>query len=412
MPTDAVEHPALAESTVTARTLFVYLGCFWAALLIPDLGLRYKLNELGAGWADGRAVAQVSLHAKLAHQREHAGDYDLLFVGDSRTFTNLAPDLLDPELRTRSFNLGRMANWFPTQYPSYRDLAPRVPAGATVVWSIGHQNFRPIHAEINDAYPVGFGNAIDYLRWGYAPGAIGANVAGSVPGLRSFSARERLYGKIEAALGRPGPRFFLGSVGPITAQPDTTRPHDPPARDSAAITSRLAEERTRLKADPRVYSIQPLQTEEGRVASLEVLMHAGNYLRIELEPEYFRARQRAHAETLRPLAEPRFEASPEYWRTFVAIVDVFEKHGVRLIVNEFEEAPYQYDDPHNRELYRGFMREVRDYVEGRGIPFVRVDFSRLGNQHYFDYNHFNREGVRAFSSLFVPELSAALQRIR
>ena len=83
-----------------------------------------------------------TLLQKMRHFAEHRDEDDVVFVGDSRTYCAMHPDLLDPVLETRSINLARWAHWFPTQYPQFEELVPLVGDDTVVVWSIGHQNFR------------------------------------------------------------------------------------------------------------------------------------------------------------------------------------------------------------------------------------------------------------------------------
>ena len=46
---------------------------------------------------------------------------------------------IDPLLGTHSINLSYWAHWFPTQYPSFQDLVPRLASGATVNFRVGYR---------------------------------------------------------------------------------------------------------------------------------------------------------------------------------------------------------------------------------------------------------------------------------
>jgi hypothetical protein len=386
-------------TTLGWRRIALYLVCFYAALLVPDFMVRYTLNEVltsmdeVVSWRD-----KPGLHAKLDHYREHASRYDLLFVGDSRTYCAMAPDLLDPLLGTRSFNLSMFANWFPTQYASLQDLLPYVPDGTTIVWSIGHRNFRKVLDEVGLVYPIGLDNLPTYLAWGYPWPQIRANVLSQIPGLKVFVHRHQIRERVERVFAR---RLPSRNGTPATA----ARPSSAAVPAASWLPPPDADPATLLRAyqqAPGVLHVEPLY-DSGRVTSLAVYMRAGNYVRVELLPEFFREKQQEFAAELEPVKEPRYTPDPEYWQNFVAIVDLLQSRPIRLVVNEFEEAPYYYALPENRRVYRAFMAEVRAYLEARGIPFIRVDFDRLVDADYFDYNHLNSRGIERFNEMFVEE---------
>ena len=70
---------------------------------------------------------------KVARYRQRALQYDLLFVGDSRTYCAMHPEQIDPLLGTRSVNLAFWAHWFPSQYPAAQDILEAAPAGTCIV---------------------------------------------------------------------------------------------------------------------------------------------------------------------------------------------------------------------------------------------------------------------------------------
>jgi len=131
-------------------------------------------------------------------------------------------------------------------------------------------------------------------------------------------------------------------------------------------------------------------------------------LRIELDPSYFRAKQR-ELWLARKVddGEPEF-CDEEIWKTFVAIVDLFQEHKVRLVVCELEYAPFAYPSVAERSRCRGFMNQVRSYLENRGIAYIRVDWDRFTDADYFDSIHFNSNGVERFMLLVVEQLRPLL----
>jgi len=105
------------------------------------------------------------LPAKMNYYARAARDYDMVFLGDSRTFCDFHPEILDSVLGTHSFNLGHWTNWFPTQYAQANDLLRTMPSDTVVVWSIGFQNFS--FEPIQPAYPIGWRRLPGFLKRGY-----------------------------------------------------------------------------------------------------------------------------------------------------------------------------------------------------------------------------------------------------
>jgi hypothetical protein len=158
------------------------------------------------------------------------------------------------------------------------------------------------------------------------------------------------------------------------------------------------------QAHPESVLVRTVQ-DGAQVTSLEVYERGGNYVRVELEPQYFRERQRHVSTEADRLIGGRFSADPEYWQNFLGIVELFEQSGVHLIVNEVEEAPYFYASEPGSEAYRAFMREIRTFFERRGIPYLRADWESFTDADYFDHNHLNSIGVEKYA----PQLASALR---
>jgi hypothetical protein len=378
------------------RTIALYLALFFAVWMVPDLMLRYEVNELSPSMEHISPYRdKPGLFAKVAYYREHAREFDLLFVGDSRTYCGMAPDVLDPMLGSHSINLSSFANWFPTQFPSLQDILAEAPPGTIVVWSIGHQNFQKVFDTVKLMYPIGLRNVPRYLDWGYPWSSISDNVLDEIPGLKIFVWRHTLRDRLNGILAR---------TLPIRQSRASTPPPSPSA--DAGLAARIAA----YRSDPSVVYVEPLY-DQGEITSLALYKRGGNYVRVELRPEFFRQKQREMAADTKPLAGPRFVPDPEYWNNFLGIVDLIASHKVRLIVNEFEEAPYQYEVPENRRLYRSFMGEIRSFFESRGIPYVRVDFDQLTDADYFDYNHLNEGGIQRFSRMFAEQVQPVLREL-
>jgi hypothetical protein len=390
-PAAAAVVPSKAQDSsrkrVTLAAVLSYLGCFVVAYLVPGFFVRHVLDPAQEAAAPRKFT---TLAGKVRFYQIHASEYDLVFVGDSRTYCDLSPDELDARLGTRSVNLGMWANWFQTQYPSLEDLLPSAPPGAVVVWSIGHSNFDARNDSLN--YPIGARNAARYLSWGYPLSNVLDNVIGLLPGLDLYATRSAVRSKIEATLGLPLLRAAEGQ-----------RPA------SAWTESQLDAVRREYGGDGRVLTLEPVE-DGGEVTSVALHMSRGNYVRIELDHEYFRRKQKEVSTGLPPIRGGAYEPDPARKRNFDAILDLFVSRGIRLVVNEVEEAPYNYSDPGEKRQLREFMRRVREQVEQRGVPYVRVDWDTFSDSDYFDWNHLNRDGIVKYADQLAPLLRPVLGR--
>jgi hypothetical protein len=333
------------------------------------------------------------LREKLASYRLHAETYDLVFVGDSRTYCAMHPDLVDDRLGTRSINLARWGHWFPTQHAQFRDLLSSVPKRATVVWSVGHLNFERINERINTAYPIGLAQAPGYLQLGHPAHRLTENLIYYNPVTNLFGRLPQLRQKVDDALGRV-----------VWTSEPTAGPSGPAAEQATAIVRRIRDH-------PQTAGWELLQDGD-QVTSLAIFKTNGAYYRIELAPAFFRGKQREDALAKRESAASSpsaYEPDSAYWNQFLAILDLFEAHDTRLIVNELEEAPHQYATAEARERVRRFMRmRVRPEVQRRGFGYMRVDLDQLTDEDYFDYNHLNSRGIDKFSAMLSEELEPRL----
>ena len=365
-----------------------YLAGFAAGWLLINVGL-YALKTAGAPSPSG------SLVQKMDAWEQDPARYDLVFIGDSRTYCAMHPDHLDPLLGTRSLNLAHWAHWMPTQLAQFRDLLEVMPQGVTVVWSVGHQNFRSGDRRIHPSYPIGVASVPRYLSLGYSLGSMKDNLVFFNPATTVLGWMPQIRRRMDRTLDR------------------AVLDHARPAPDGPVRPEILPDLLGRLRGDPVTDSLKIL-SEEGQVTSVEVLKDNGAYERVELDPGYFRSRQRENArEVERRLQETpdRFEATPQDWETFLEILDLCREKDVRLILNEVEEAPYIYLSEERRENWRRFMREtVEQEVLSRGIPYLRVDFDRMSDEDYFDFNHLNQDGIRKYSRLLAERLGPVLQR--
>jgi len=326
------------------------------------------------------------LLAKGAWYQLHAGTLDLIFLGDSRTYCAMHPEVLDPLLGTRSYNLSHWAHWLPTQYPQAEDLAPLIPSGTTVVWSVGEQNFRT--GEILAKYPIGLNNIPTYLGVGVSLGQMAGNLAAFNPLSFFYSRRGALFDRASALAGAPLAAGERADAG------------DP------------REELLRLEQEalcrPGVVRAE-VQAPKGKPVAVAQFMRGGGYLLEELDPAHFRARQRPGGDTIELAPEMAVFPDPSRWALFLAMLDLFRANNIHVVVNVLEEAPHSYRDSASRQQARAFMDGlVRREVVARGFAFVRADLDQLTNAEYFDYNHLNARGVEKYSHLLAGVLRPLL----
>ncbi len=326
--------------------------------------------------------------------------FDTLYLGDSRAYFNIDCQMMDAKLGTRSYNLAAITHWLPSQYLQLRDLLPSIPAGTTVVLSVGHNLFDNHHQKaINHVYPANVSQVWDFLRLGYSIGDHWSNLllfrvlvpyADYFPGGLIYYNRERYWEEFKT---------FLASAFR-------------PAKEGSAKSGKgfkNMEEYLKIKRmfQGREGVLQVGLESRGRTIINAVIRKAqGNIIFHELESAYFREKQRTHRRVAHVRSE--FRPSRKYWNTFREMLDLMERAGLRVIVNEFEEAPYIYGDEKTRQEYDGFMRALRNYVEARGIPYIHIDQSRLPDDFYFDADHFNSKGVMWYDPLLAEALKARL----
>ncbi|NQV22073.1 MAG: hypothetical protein HQ511_11715 [Rhodospirillales bacterium] len=366
----------------TLGTLGKYLIVFAVVVAAANL---FAYN----GW-QARERERLNLLSKRDAYLAAPETYGIVFFGDSRTFCAFHPDLLEAPLGARGYNLSFWANWLPTQFAYIEDIAPHIPPGTVFVWSLGHVNFT--EGKIRPVYPIGWPRLFTMISLGFEFADLRENLFAYTPVLWTFGYRDRIMEEIDTRLGRPlvSPRVETSASldDGVARQID-----DLVARHGGAGGV----------ADTETYR------DGTNLASVALYKTNGAYLRVETNPEYYRALQRETAITVRAEQAGKggqeFQADPRYWALFQKALDVLQRNGVRVVLNEIEEAPHHYPSPQARDAARSFMRDVvQAEAERRGIPYVRADFDRLKDADYFDYNHLNSVGVAKYTDMIAPLL--------
>jgi hypothetical protein len=384
--------------------IFAYILWFIFFASLPNLAFVWDLN--GKHPPARFHVAEGDwLKRKLKFFIAHRDRFNLIFLGDSKTHQGIDPQVIDRTLgNSYAYNMAEGAHWTDTQYAQFVDLVPHIPPGTWVVWSIGDNNFRRVLSfHTNFSYPISWKLVPDYLKFGFSLADVWSNVyaynffspcADFVPGCYVYARRREYYKALQKLLEIPA------------ASPASSREVDSSLTvpdEDVAVWEKV---RGVFKRDPESLMVEPVVS-EGHLIGVVVHKGRGNVLTVELAPEYFRNRQRENAKEIAP-PRGKFRPDPEYWNIFLGILDLFQKNNIHLIVNELEQAPYVYSTPENYRSMRAFMEKVRKTVEARGIPYIRADFSLLGDDCYRDYNHLNSRGVVIYDQMLV----AQIQKIR
>jgi len=370
---------------------------------------------------------------KLLYYRQHKSEFDLILLGDSLTYTGLHPEFLDPVLGTHSINIATFAHWFATQYPLIKDLAPEIPVGTRVLWSIHNWDFDD-NLAVRRVYPVGFRDAVRYWAWGAHNSGLADNllyynpltrflvandeIRGSLISFGSHSfglATVKLADRLGHHFGAPGaqapPTVLIKGSNPDTAEYAETVSFSPvhprPIPDTPEFEAKLSAWFSRSAAVVRAVP----KSDNGLINSVVVYFRGGGYYRIELLPEYFFGKQQENARLVWRPSDADAEAytppqvPPVSLRMFEAGLQAFKDAHIPVTVNMMEEAPYTFGNQILRRKTREFLDEkIRSIVESYGDDYVHADYSSMTDADYFDYNHFNSEGIAKYTPLLLAKL--------
>ena len=362
-------------------TTTVYLGCLCTAIAVSSLTLSFQQNLIFPSMFPGNFRRHVNLQAKMAYLKENIQKIDIVYFGDSRTYCAFDPEILDPALGRRSFNAAYWATWFPTQLAFLREVVPLWPRNTMLVWSIGHQNFQPVHKTIETAYGIGLSQAFRMLNQGFTLTELSTNLLASQPYMNIFHLRQNIATGIRNRLKRN--IFALHGNTPSNQ-------------------SKYNELASSLTKNHSVSLVKP-RVSESTITSAEVFKWNGNYTRIEIQSEFFRKKQQENERDLTGVSG-HFEPDPRYMLLFEDILQLLIQNDVNVIVNELPEAPYFYRRDGATKFYSEFMEQIKSFVEKSGVPYIRLPLEKLTDSDYFDYNHLNSNGIKKFSKMFSKQL--------
>ena len=389
--------------------VFQYLGLY--LVFVAAFSAWWSLESYDA--PKPIAGGDQQLPNRFAYYKAHRDEFDLVFLGDSRTYCGIHPERIDPPLGSRSINLSSFTNWFPTQYAEAKQLAEIVPKGTTVVLTTGQVNFSCI-GKIQRVFPIDIPTALRYSTMKIPREGLWDNVAYFNPYLHFWAIRGEIRESFltwartanTASLAVPTAELRVPPINPLVLSRSIKDRHELPAEVAEIVRN--------YGSDPQV-TLVDLSEDGDRITSVIVYYRGGGYYRIEVDHEFFREKQQGAPRATDIVTTPTGTVTapspePDCLGLFDLILEEFQRRGVKVIINEIEEAPYVYGSPEARRAFRDVMRtSVRPKVESRGFPYVTTDLDRLQDSDYFDYNHLNSNGIEKYAPMLAAALRPMLQ---
>ena len=372
----------------------VRLYCFW--FLAIFLTSMLTIGFVSIPKIQPKLSGAAPLPWRVQHYLQDPHAYSVIFLGDSRTYCGIHPELIERYVNTmHGLNLSSFAHWLPTQYSMVRDIVESIPNDTLVVWSIGHQHFFLDGASsdiVQPVYPVSFADAFKMIQWngGVPLRGLSRNFIDFHGSLYAIGTLQRSRKRLERAIRRAISVAQAAEIEDALAGAPTAR-NVVSMADAEQLRQAALKEQDIVAAD--------ITDDQGAATSIVRYFRRGGYHRTELDQEFFRAKQRAMGGSSDYSGQ---EPKHVQLMLFDAILDLFAERRTRLVVNELEEAPFIYSRPENRERWRRFMRDrIQPRVESRGFAYERTDLDRLRDDDYFDYNHLNSRGIEKYTPMIA-----------
>jgi hypothetical protein len=293
----------------------VRLYCFWflAILLTSMVTIGFVSIPKVKPTLSGAAPLQWRVQHYL--QDPHA--YSVIFLGDSRTYCGIHPELIERYVNTmHGLNLSNFAHWLPTQYSMVRDIVESIPNDTLVVWSVGHQNFFLNGAAfdiVQSIYPVSFADAYKMVRWngGVPLRGLSSNLINFHGSLYAIGTLQRSRQRLERAIRK-------GISVAQAAEVEGGLAGAPTPRNVVSMADAEQLRQAALK-EPDIVAAD-ITDDKGAATSIVRYFRRGGYHRTELDQEFFRAKQRTMGGT-----GPYSGYQPEHIQLilFDAILDLF-----------------------------------------------------------------------------------------
>lgn len=394
------------------KQIFTYVLFFLVNAILLNTILYFVFFKNPKPKASVKGSITGNLVDKFDFYKIHKKDYNLVFIGDSRTYTNINNYQIDTILKTNSFNMAMWANWFPTQYSFLQDFLPTVPDNTTLVFSFGYQNFS--YCKINDTYPIDYYRAKEYMDWGFSlfelKPALYYNNNKILPLLplsqtqihtwflekmdnyfAVFNSKKEVQ---REKIQLQEEETKLQSTT-LSNQNDAKKTKENPVKNNT-----IDQLKTFYKNNPEVTEVIE-KKEKDTITSLEVFWKRGNYWRVEIDSVFFRSKQLKNLHEAKKggnISKNDFVSDERYWKNFEGIIKLLKKNDKRLkiILNYVDEAPYTYWA--GRGIFTNFINtKLKPYIASQGFTFITADVSDIPDGDYFDYNHMNSKGTVKYS---------------
>ncbi len=369
-------------NNVVKKRVFGYLLSFllgWAAIIL--------FSSLVIG--DRISTRPDALPLKLRNYAKQAEQYDLIFIGDSRTYCGFHPEIIDPLLGSNSINLATWANWLPTQYLFVKDLIPQIPPGTTVVWTIGKSNLSS--DSFRDRYPLSFEDVVLFYNLDLPLSDIQTAWLSHNPVFTFLLKRKAIYNRIVSLANRALPTI------PGFAYVQSPRAEVASEQQSSVVTTHPPESVLNVLVKETLY-------DSGNPTSIGYTTKEGGYCRYELDRDFFKSKEKSRQFTTEEIAafKPN-RVSPSMDYLLKESLKQFHEAGIKLVLNVIEDSPYNYGrSPVIREQWKQHLLQyLRQQAAPYSFPVLDVDQSEILDDDYFDHNHLNFRGIKKFAVAFT-----------
>jgi hypothetical protein len=349
---------------------------------------------------------------KLAFYRAHKNEFNLVFLGDSRTYTDIRSDIIDADTHRHSISLASFGLWLPVQYLQFRDVLPIIPPHTTVVWSLSHISFQPIGDRwwIPGQYDFPFFTAIKYIFEGYPfKRIIEEYEQAPYSPIRHLT---KVYNGFLTTMDTVLWQSNTANTNVIAANTNLNPPTAITKHYRAPTETEIQKVTKQWQSKKYIIDVKPVKDGD-LTTSLEALTDGGSYIRIELIPQYFKDKTASLSTPQKNIKNfiCNYQPNPVYWATFLRMLRLAKENNINLIVNRVEDNPSQFTSVEERDCYRNFMNTVvKTTIEKYGFRFLSLDsaFNQLKDTDYFDPGHLNSVGDEKYSNQLGPALASMI----
>ncbi len=324
---------------------------------------------------------------KYEHLKENYKKYDLVFLGSSKAYIGIDVKEIENQLNVPAFNYASMAHWFPTQYVQFKRLVPFL-KNKTVVWTISHEMFEgesDRHQDIqiddvNKNFYLDIYDYFEYMEIGFDNSDIFDNLL-----LRYLDSnfilfvRDSIQTKFRGVLNKP-----------IVKQEIVINKMQIDQKEVSNY----------LKLYPDYFDYRILDAANTKNAMLYIYRKSGHLACIELKPKYLREQQILTGKGKVIKIDERKE------KLFFKILQLFKKHNINLIVNNYWDAPYTYSES-SKENYEKYLYKIEKIVLKHNFKFINSSI-QLKDENFFDGSHLNSIGSKKYSKYLAKEILDAI----